>query len=191
MKMNLTSTAEDQHEIVPSNYHLLIPEEEIQKKIGELGLQISRDFQGKKPIIIGVLNGGFIFLADLIRQINIDLEIDFIRISSYGDAKESTGHIKVLKPLSADIKNRHVIVVEDIVDSGLSVEFLRNLLNAFGPVELKFVTLLNKREKRQVIVPIDYIGFDIDDQYVVGFGLDDGQYKRNLRSIYYVMESSK
>lgn len=186
MKTNLTSVAEDQHEIVPSNYHLLIPEEDIKNKIRELGLQIRSDFKGKKPIIIGVLNGGFIFLADLIRRIDIDLEIDFIRISSYGDAHESSGHIKVLKPLSADIKNRHVIVVEDIVDSGLSVEFLRNLLSAFGPVELKFVTLLNKPKKRQVEVPIDYVGFDIDDQYVVGFGLDDGQLKRNLRSIYYV-----
>lgn len=175
-----------QIEIVPGNYKLLISDKQIAEKLVELGQRITADFRGKKPILIGVLNGGFIFLADLIRHIHIDLEIDFIRISSYGDAHESSGHIKVLKPLSADIKGRPVIVVEDIVDSGLSVEFLKNLLEAFGPTELKFVTLLNKPSKKKVDIDIDYTGFDIEDKYVVGYGLDDGQFKRNLRSIYYV-----
>lgn len=175
-----------QQEIVPENYKLLISEQQIEAKISELGKMISADFAEKKPILIGVLNGGFIFLADLIRHIDIDLEIDFIRISSYGNEKESSGHIKVLKPLSADIKDRHVIVVEDIVDSGLSIEFLENMLKAFGPSDLKFVTLLNKPSKKKVDIVIDYIGFNIGDQYVVGYGLDDRQFKRNLRSIYYV-----
>ena len=175
-----------QKEIVPENYKLLISEEKIQNRIVEMGSEMYNDFKDEKPILIGVLNGGFIFLADLIRNINIDLEIDFIRISSYGDAKESTGHIKVLKPLSADITDRPVVVVEDIVDSGLSIEFLENMLSAFNPKILKFATLLNKPSKNQINIPVDYIGFNIDDKYVVGYGLDDTQFKRNLRSIYYV-----
>lgn len=162
----------------------MLSEEQIQNKLAILGSQIEKDFKDKKPILIGVLNGGFIVLADLIRYINIDLEIDFIRISSYGNGRESSGHIKVLKPLSADIKGRPVIVVEDIVDSGLSVQFLENMLSAFGPTELKFCTLLNKPGKRKVDVKLEYVGFDIEDKYVVGYGLDDQQFKRNLRAIY-------
>lgn len=182
----MTADMKQQKEIVPGTYKLLISEEKIQNRITEIGNEIYNDFKGEKPILIGVLNGGFIFLADLIRNINIDLEIDFIRISSYGDARESTGHIKVLKPLSADITDRPVIVVEDIVDSGLSIEFLENMLSAFNPKILKFATLLNKPSKNQIDIPLDYIGFDIEDKYVVGYGLDDTQFKRNLRSIYYV-----
>jgi len=114
------------------------------------------------------------------------VEVDFIRISSYGDGRESSGHIKILKPLSADINGRAVLVVEDIVDSGLSIQFLRKMLEAFNPADLRFVTLLNKPEKKKVPVQLDYVGFDIDDKFVVGYGLDDGQIKRNLRSIYYI-----
>jgi hypoxanthine phosphoribosyltransferase len=182
----MTTDMNQQKEIVPDNYKLLISEKKIQERITEMAIEIYNDFKGEKPILIGVLNGGFIFLADLIRNINIDLEIDFIRISSYGDARESTGHIKVLKPLSADITDRPVIVVEDIVDSGLSIEFLENMLSAFNPKVLKFATLLNKPSKNQVDIPVDYIGFNIKDKYVVGYGLDDTQFKRNLRSIYCV-----
>ena len=151
-----------------------------------MGKQIAEDFKDKKPILIGVLNGGFIFLADLIRHIDTDLEIDFIRISSYGDQQESTGHVKVLKPLSADISGRHVIVVEDIVDSGLSVKFLNKMMLAFNPVKLKFATLLHKPSKTVANIKMDYVGFEIEDKYVVGYGLDDRQYKRNLRDIYVV-----
>ncbi len=182
----MTTDVNQQEDIVPENYRLLISEQQIQKRIAELGRDICKDFKDEKPILIGVLNGGFIFLADLIRHIDTDLEIDFIRISSYGDARESTGHIKVLKPLSADITDRPVIVVEDIVDSGLSVEFLENMLSAFNPKILKFATLLNKPSQNKINIPMDYIGFSIEDKYVVGYGLDDTQFKRNLRSIYYV-----
>ncbi|MCD4693575.1 MAG: hypoxanthine phosphoribosyltransferase [Calditrichales bacterium] len=176
----------NQNEIVPDNYKLLISEDQIQKRLKELGQQIATDFKGQKPILIGVLNGGFIVLADLIRYVNIDLEIDFIRISSYGDKRESSGHIKILKPLSADIKERSVIVVEDIVDSGLSVKFLQNMFNAFDPKVLRFATLLNKPARNKIDADIHYIGFDIEDKYVVGYGLDDQQLKRNLRSIYFI-----
>ena len=174
----------DQQKIIDSNYSLMISEEQIQQRMVEIGNEISKEYLDQTPILIGVLNGGFIFLADLIRCINIDCEIDFIRISSYGDEKESSGHIKVLKPLSADIKGRHVIVVEDIVDSGLSLQFLNKMLLAFEPASLKVATLLRKKSRLKTNVDIQYIGFDIDDRFVVGYGLDDKQIKRNLRSIY-------
>jgi hypoxanthine phosphoribosyltransferase len=175
-----------QNAIIPETYKLLFSEETIMKRIAELGQAIQRDFAGKKPILIGVLNGGFVFLSDLIRHINTDLEIDFIRISSYGDTRESSGHIKILKPLSADIRERAVIVVEDIVDSGLSIQFLSNMMSAFEPSELKFATLLHKPGRTIVEITLDYVGFEIEDKFVVGYGLDDAQIKRNLRGIYIV-----
>ncbi|HHM01880.1 MAG TPA: hypoxanthine phosphoribosyltransferase, partial [Caldithrix abyssi] len=113
---------------------------------------------------------------------------DFMRISSYGNQRESTGHVKVLKPLSADINGRDVIVVEDIVDSGLSLQFLEKLLSAFHPARLKFATLLHKPSKTRVPITLDYVGFEIEDKFVVGYGLDDEQFKRNLRQIYIVNE---
>ncbi len=176
----------NQKSIIPANYSVMIGESEIQQRLKEIGQKIKEDFEGTNPILIGVLNGGFVFLADLIRHINIDLEIDFIRISSYGNQRESTGHVKVLKPLSADISGRHVIVVEDIVDSGLSVEFLNNMMSAFNPARLKFATLLHKPSKTITNIKLDYVGFEIDDKYVVGYGLDDGQIKRNLRDIFVI-----
>jgi len=181
----------DQQEILEENYSVLISEEKIHQRLVELGNELVETYAGEIPILIGVLNGGFVFLADLIRYINIDCEIDFIRISSYGDEKESSGHIKVLKPLSADIKGRHVVVVEDIVDSGLSVQFLLKMLSAFGPSSLRVATLLRKRSRIKIDLKIDFIGFDIDDKYVIGYGLDDRQMKRNLRAIYIVDNQEK
>jgi len=172
--------------LAPSGFSVLITEAEIEKRIVELGKKISQSYKDKNPILIGVLNGGFIFLADLIRRIDIDLEIDFIRISSYGDQHQSTGHVKVLKPLSADIAGRNVIVVEDIVDSGLSVKFLNEMMTAFNPESLKFATLLHKPSKTIADIKMDYVGFEIEDKYVVGYGLDDKQFKRNLRDIYVI-----
>jgi hypoxanthine phosphoribosyltransferase len=182
----MNQTEINQEKLLEGNYSLLISEEDIQNKLQEIGESIGEAYAGEIPILIGVLNGGFIFLADLIRYINIDCEIDFIRISSYGDEKESSGHIKVLKPLSADIKGRHVVVVEDIVDSGLSVQFLLKMLSAFEPASLRVATLLCKKSRMKVNLNIDFIGFDIEDKYVIGYGLDDRQIKRNLRAIYIV-----
>jgi len=176
----------DQDKIVNDNYKEYISEEKIHLRLKELAKEIEETYKNEKPILIGVLNGGFIFLADLIRYINADCEIDFIRISSYGDAKESSGHIKVLKPLSADIKGRHVIVVEDIVDSGLSVQFLLKMLSAFEPKSLKVATFLWKKSRTKIDIPLEFVGFEIDDKFVIGYGLDDAQIKRNLRAIYVV-----
>ena len=171
-------------DIIPTNYELLFSQSEIQNRIKELGQMIYNDFKGAKPILVGVLNGAALFLADLIRNINTDLEIDFIRISSYGDHRESTGHVKILKPLSADIVGRNVVIVEDIVDSGISIRFLEKMMLAFNPTKLKFATLLHKSAKTIEDVTLDYVGFDIEDKYVVGYGLDDKQFKRNLQDIY-------
>jgi hypoxanthine phosphoribosyltransferase len=176
----------DQEIILDESYSVLITEEQIHERLVTLGDEMTEAYKGNIPILIGVLNGGFIFLADLIRYVNLDCEIDFLRISSYGDEKESSGHIKVLKPLSADIKGRHVVVVEDIVDSGLSVQFLIKMLTAFEPASLKVATLLRKKAQMKIDVPIDFVGFDIEDKYVIGYGLDDRQIKRNLRAIYVV-----
>lgn len=182
--MNITKI--DQSKLLENNYSVLISEEKIHQRLIEMGNEIADAYNDEVPILIGVLNGGFVFLADLIRYVNIDCEIDFIRISSYGDEKESTGHIKVLKPLSADIKGRHVVVVEDIVDSGLSVQFLCKMLSAFEPESLKVATLLRKKSRMKIKLEIEFIGFDIEDKYVIGYGLDDKQIKRNLRAIYIV-----
>jgi hypoxanthine phosphoribosyltransferase len=176
----------NQNKIISPRYHLLISEQQIQQRTAEIALKMTRLYRNRTPILIGILNGGFIFLADLIRYLDIDCEIDFLRISSYGNEKESSGHIKVLKPLSADIKDRHVIIVEDIVDSGLSILFLSKMLKAFEPASLRIATFLRKKSRLKTDVQIDFVGFDIDDRYVVGYGLDEDQKKRNLRAVYVV-----
>ncbi len=175
-----------QEKIIAANYHLLLSEQQIRKRTVEMATEIANLYQHDVPILIGILNGAFIFLADLIRYINIDCEIDFLRISSYDDQKESSGHIKVLKPLSADIKGRHVIIVEDVVDSGLSVQFLIKMLSAFEPASLRLATFLRKKSGLKTDIHVDFVGFNIEDKYVVGYGLDEEQKKRNLRAVYVV-----
>lgn len=150
----------------------------------ELGEQISKDYEGKKPILIGVLNGAFIFLADLMRYIDIDCEVDFMKLSSYGAQKISSGEVRELKHIDADIKDRHVIIVEDIVDTGLSMEFMLANLTVEKPASIKVATLLHKYEATKVDVPLDYVGFRIKNLFVVGYGLDYGQVGRNLADIY-------
>jgi len=166
---------------------LLISAEEIQKKINELGGEISRDYKGLCPIVIGVLNGSFIFCSDLFRAIKIDCEVDFIKISSYGSAMETSGEVKLKKDVDAHLKDRHVIVVEDIVDSGYSVKYLKERLERVKPKSLKFVSLLLKEDTARVEYKIDYLGFRIPNRFVVGYGLDFDQKLRNLPAVY-VME---
>ncbi len=165
-------------------YKILISKDEIKKKIKELGKKISDDYRGGCPILIGVLNGSFIFCADLFREINIDCEIDFIKISSYGNAQETSGQVKLLKDIDAHLKGRHVIIVEDIVDSGYSVQYLENRMAMANPKSLKFVSLLVKEGNKKVPYEIDYIGFNIPNRFVVGYGLDFAQKFRNLSDIY-------
>jgi len=180
----VTAISEFQKVVYDSKFRTLIDRKQIEKRVQELGKEITRDYQGKEPILIGVLNGCFIFLADLVRFVELDLEIDFIKLSSYGDEKVSTGRVEILKDINATLKNRHVLVVEDIVDTGLSINFLKQKLMNLKPASLKFVSLLLKKEKAKVDFKIDYVGFEISNQFVVGYGLDYKQVLRNLPAVY-------
>ncbi len=168
----------------------LLPEEQIQKRIAELGEKISKDYEDSIPVFIGVLNGSFLFMSDLIKCVELDCEIDFFKLSSYGDAKLSSGKVKMLKELNCDVDGRDIIIVEDIVDSGLSIKYIEELFEEKKPKSMKVVSLLVKPESLKYDVKIDYIGFNITSQFVIGYGLDYAQKYRNLRSIYVLREET-
>lgn len=168
---------------------ILIPENQIQKKVEELGNQISFDYQDKDLICIGVLRGAIIFLADLARCIKVPMIIDFMAISSYGASTKSSGVVRILKDLDENVENKDILVVEDIVDTGLTLDYLIRMLKSRNPASIKVCTLLNKKERRQINVPIDYSGFDIPDKFVVGYGLDFNGLYRNIPYIL-VLKSS-
>jgi len=170
--------------VYDGKFRILISQEQINERLRELGREISEDYRDKNPIMIGVLNGGFIFMADLVRYIEIDLEVDFIKISSYGNATVSSGRVQMLKDINADVKGRHLLVVEDIVDTGLSIKFLEKKFLELEPASLKFVSLLLKKDNARVDYHIDYVGFEIPNEFVVGYGLDHKQILRNLPAIY-------
>lgn len=163
---------------------VLLSATDIQQRVTELGQQISGDYHGKCPILIGVLNGAFMFCADLFREITIDCEVDFIKISSYDAAMETSGAVKLLKNIDADLNGRDVLIVEDIVDSGYSVQFLGKKLDPLKPKSLRFVSLLVKEGALRAPVEIDYVGFKIPNHFVVGYGLDFAQKLRNLPHVY-------
>lgn len=167
-----------------------IEESRLQQRIKELGEQISDDYRGKTPIFIGVLNGAFLFLSDLVKNVDIDCEIDFFKLSSYGDAKISSGKVTLIKELNCDVTGRDIIIVEDIVDSGLSIKFIQEHIARHNPSSVRVVALLAKPKSLKYNLKIDYIGFDIPSAFVVGYGLDYAQKYRNLRSIY-ILENSK
>jgi hypoxanthine phosphoribosyltransferase len=169
-------------------FETLLSEDQIQNRIKELGKEISRDYEGKIPVFVGVLNGAFIFMADLLKNISINCEVDFYKLSSYGDAKISSGKVKLLKELNCDVNERDVIIVEDIVDSGLSIKYLEELFNEHNPASMRVVSLLRKPQSLKYDVKIDYIGFDIPSKFVIGYGLDYEQKFRNLKSIYVLSE---
>jgi hypoxanthine phosphoribosyltransferase len=149
----------------------------------ELARQIDFDYAGKVPIFIGVLNGSFIFISDLVRAVSLETEIDFLKLSSYGDSKISSGEVKLLKDLNCAIDGRDIIIVEDIVDSGLSIKYIRDLVLSHDPASLQFVTLLMKRGLSNLNFNIKYVGFEIGSEFVVGYGLDYAQKYRNLKEI--------
>ena len=163
---------------------LYLTEKKIEQRVKQLGRQISKDYRNRVPIFIGVLNGSFIFLADLIRHITIDCEVDFLKLSSYGDSNISSGDVKMLKELNCQVEGRDVIIVEDIVDSGLSVNFMSQLINQQNPRSFKIISLLYKEDALKIDIPIHYIGFTIPSYFVIGYGLDYGQKMRNLKGIY-------
>ncbi len=176
-----------QPEIVNINgeeFRVYLTHEEIQQRIKQLGGELSKDYRDKKPIFIGVLNGAYIFLADLMRHVTIPCEVDFLKLSSYGDEKVSSGEVQELKEIDADIEGRHVILVEDIIDTGLSMKFLTDKMNLMNPASVSVVTLLHKKEATKYNLQIDYTGFNIPNLFVVGYGLDFAQEGRNLSQIY-------
>ena len=162
---------------------VLISEDKIQSRISEIATDISNEFKDEIPILIGILNGSFIFISDLMRKLTIDCEMDFIKLSSYA-GKESVGTVTLLKDISANITNRHVIVVEDIIDSGLTIKFLRDRLKGAKPKSVTIVTLLLKPEIANLDFDVDYVGFEIPPEFVVGYGLDYNQKLRHLPEIY-------
>jgi hypoxanthine phosphoribosyltransferase len=162
----------------------MISERRIRARIRELARQISDDHRNTVPVFIGILNGSFIFFADLIREISIPCEVDFLKLSSYGDAKISTGNVRLLKDLNCQVDGRSIVVVEDVIDSGLSMEYIKSLIMHQNPTSLKVVTLLYKKDAVKRPLTIDYIGFRIPGDFVIGYGLDYAQRMRNLKQIY-------
>jgi hypoxanthine phosphoribosyltransferase len=163
-----------------SGMEVLISEEDLSKRVRELGQLISRDYAGKKPAIVAVLKGSFVFLADLVRAIDIECTIDFLAVSSYGNGTSSSGVVQITSDITWPVDGRHVLLVEDIVDTGLTMQYLLDNLSTRKPASIKVCTLLHKPARARVEVPIDYKGFTIDDHFVVGYGLDFKQCLRNL-----------
>lgn len=159
---------------------ILISEKEIQEKIQELGAQISEDYKGKKLLLVSVLKGSVLVMADLMRAISIPVRIDFMSVSSYGNAVKTSGVVKIIKDLDIDISGYDVLIVEDILDSGMTLSYLTQILAKRNPNSIKVLTLLDKPERRQVEVPIDYVGFEVPDEFVIGYGLDYDEKYRNL-----------
>ncbi len=159
---------------------VLLSEEQIRTRIKELGAQITRDYAGLNPLLIGVLKGACFFLSDLLRAIDTRLSIEFMAISSYGSSTRTSGEVRIMKDLDVPIEGRHILVVEDIVDTGLTLSYLLANLHARGAASVKLAALLDKFERRQKEVKIDYLGFKIPDEFVVGYGLDFAERYRNL-----------
>jgi len=160
--------------------NILISEKQIQAKVKELGTRITRDYDEKDLLLVGILKGSFVFMSDLIRTVGIPLEVDFVEVSSYGNSTESSGAVRILKDLDKSIKGRHVLIVEDIVDTGLTLNYLIDNLRARKPDSLKICTFLNKPSRRKVAMKVDYNGWEIPDEFVVGYGLDYREKYRNL-----------
>ena len=158
----------------------MISEAEIAKKVEEIAKQIENDYKGEPLLVVGILKGASVFVSDLIRKINLDVSIDFMSVSSYGNSTESSGTVKILKDLDIDIAGKNVLIVEDIIDSGLTLSNLVKELQIRNPKSLKLCTLLDKPERRKTDVHVDYVGFVIEDKFIVGYGIDWAEKYRNL-----------
>ncbi len=159
---------------------VLISQAQIAARVAELGAQIARDYAGKELVLVGVLKGAFVFVSDLSRAIDLPLTIDFVALSSYGEATESSGVVKITSDLSRPIEAKHVLVVEDIIDTGLTMRYLLDNLSTRHPASIRICGLLHKPARARTKIPIDYLGFPIEDKFVVGYGLDEAERYRNL-----------
>jgi hypoxanthine phosphoribosyltransferase len=162
---------------------VLLDSRTIRMRVREMGTQIARDYRGKMPHLIGILKGASIFHADLVRAIKLDLSFDFVAIASYGQSTKSSGEVRILKDLDESVEEKDVLLVEDIVDTGITLHYIRHNLQSRRPRSLKIAALLNKASPHKIDVPLDYVGFDIPDKFVVGYGLDYAQRYRNLPDI--------
>lgn len=162
---------------------VLYTEEQIEDRVAELGKQITNDYKGKDLVLIGILKGAIVFFSDLIREIKIPVTVDFMAVSSYGDSHESSGAVRILKDLDVSIEGKHILIVEDIVDTGLTLSYLKRILQSRNPQSIKVVSFLEKPERRIVDTKADYVGFSIPDEFVVGYGLD---YAEQYRSLPYI-----
>jgi len=169
--------------MMPDVKEVLIPSAEIQDKVRELGARITEDYRDKRPLLVGILRGAVVVLGDLMRKTDLPCEIDFMDISSYGTGTSSSGVVRILKDLEEDITDRHVLVVEDIIDTGLTLSYLRRSLLARKPASLEICALLTKPSRRRVEIDVKYLGFEIPDEFVVGYGLDYAGAYRNLPDI--------
>jgi hypoxanthine phosphoribosyltransferase len=169
--------------MMPETGELLVSSEDIRAKVHEMGARITEDYAGESLLLVGVLRGAVIVLGDLMRYIDLPCEIDFMDISSYGSGTSSSGVVRILKDLEEDITGRHVLIVEDIIDTGLTLSYLRRTLLTRKPASLEICTLLTKPSRRQVDLKVKYLGFEVPDVFVVGYGIDYAGYFRNLRDI--------
>ncbi len=159
---------------------VMLSQEEIENKVTELAKQIEKDYEGQDLLLVGILKGASVFVADLMRKINLNVNIDFMSVSSYGSGTVSSGTVKILKDLDVDIKDKNVLIVEDIIDSGITLRNLYDTLMTREPRSLKLCTLLNKPARKKVDVNVDYVGFVIEDKFIVGYGIDYDEKYRNL-----------
>lgn len=168
------------------NFTKYLNKHEIDAAVQSLANRINSDYEGKQVVLVGVLKGAFVFMADLVRHLKVDFEVEFVRLSSYGKARTSSGTVTILKDIQADVRGKHILIIEEIIDSGRTLKFLFERLKASGPESVEIVTLLDKASKRVVDVPVKYVGRPIDDQFLVGYGLDLEEKCRNLPDVYYL-----
>jgi len=166
--------------------NVLISEQQLRDKVDELGAQITLDYYGKDLFLIGILKGSVPFMADLMRRIDLPLEMDFMSVSSYGSSTKSSGVVQIIKDLDSDIRGKDVLIVEDVIDTGLTLAYLKDYLMSRGPASVKLVTMLDKPSGRKVDIKSDYVGFEVPDKFIVGYGLDVDQKFRNLPYISWV-----
>ena len=164
----------------------IITEEQILKRAKEIGAQITKDFEGEEVLFVGILKGAVIWLSDVIKNVHLDTKIDFMAVSSYGAETKTTGVVRIMMDLDTSIEGKNVIIVEDIVDSGITLNYLKGYLLGRNPKSLKVCTLLDKKDGRRTEVDVDYVGFEVDDIFIVGYGLDYDQRYRNLPYITYI-----
>jgi hypoxanthine phosphoribosyltransferase len=174
---------------IPDNYRIVLTADQIQERIRKMGADISRDLGGETPVVVAVLKGAYVFLADLVRAMSVPVEIDFAQISSYGDETASTGRIKVMKDITTPIAGRHVLVVEDIVDTGRTLHYYLNELKQRNPASLRLAALINKPERQEYTPEVDYLGFTVPSGFLVGYGLDHAGKWRDLPGIYEVINA--